>query len=78
MHSHLLLPLLLSNVAKDEKWETVGFGGVWTCKVEKWRDASASDHEIKILLFWPFYFFSSMFFVSLFYNCMVLVSSGTI
>ena len=35
-HSHLLLlPLLLSNAVKVEKWETVGFGGVWTCKVEK-------------------------------------------
>ena len=34
-HSHFLLPLLLSDAVKVEKWETVVFGGVWTCKVEK-------------------------------------------
>ena len=41
-----------------------GFGGDWTYKIEKWQtltERDATDPEIEVLIFWPFYFFSYVF-----------------
>ena len=46
-----------------------GFGGDWTYKIEKWKmltERDASDREIEVLIFWPFYFFSYVFSIYVF------------
>ena len=52
-----------------------GFGGDWTYKIEKWKmltERDASDREIEVLIFWPFYFFSYVFSIYVFSHLLLL------